>query len=148
MTPSFRATMLKRLSPTTSEAKNSRRHGAGNDTLSMRCTASTSAGVASTIWSASSGILFLQQLHFRFGQPHVNRRDVAVAIAFASLDDLDRAPRAAESHVVALHDVGHANHPAILGRYPEVRRRRLACVIEMRNIQLPSPRIVDDRHTS
>src|SRR4028119_994297 len=92
--------MLKRPCAASSLTKNSRRHGAGNDTSSMRWMASTSPMAAGSMSRSSIRLLLrlllpqllLSQLNLGLGQPHVNRRDVAMAIPLtARLDGLGAA---------------------------------------------------------
>src|SRR5688500_6526413 len=98
--------------------KNSRRQGAGKADSSMRWIASTSARVAGSMISRSR-ILLLLQLHLGLGQPHVDRRDVAIALPFTALLELQRAPRAAERHVAVLQKVGDADHAPFRRRIAE-----------------------------
>src|SRR5687768_14684203 len=102
--------------------------------------ASRSARVAAAM--TRSRILFLLQLHFRLGEPDVDRRDVAIPLAFAALFDLDRAPRAAERDVLALQELADRDHARFIYVTREMRRNDLDAVFEQRDVPLAASRII------
>src|SRR6185295_6098265 len=99
---------------------------------------SRSARVAAVITRSltTSRMLFLLQFHFRLGQPDVDRRHVAIALACAARLDLDRAARAAERHVLALQKLADRDRALFRNLAREMRLDDLDAVFEHRDVPL------------
>jgi hypothetical protein len=117
---------LKRPAEFISLSKNSRRHGAGKESVSSLCTASRQTA---------------KDL-FGLGQPHVDRRDVRVLGELSRLRDGTRAPRARRGRVAGAQKPGDGQ---AAGRLGQMRRYHLPPVLEFGDVKLAAPRVVDDR---
>src|SRR5437773_12165980 len=100
---------------------------------------------------STSAILLLLQFHFRFGETHVDRSDVAVAIERVAARNLERAARAIRGDVAALHEFGDVDHARralreliAFDRRRETRRNDFASVVVDRDEKLTAAGVVYD----
>src|SRR5687767_6432100 len=106
--PPDRATRLRRPSARSSLSKNSRRHGAANESVSSAWIASRCDASAGRI-STDSGIPPLQELDLRLRQANVQGRNVAIALETSGDGDLTGAASAGQGHVAVLHEFRDAD---------------------------------------